>query len=289
MTTDTILRSSGVCTTILGVVNQFQAFTDLQYSVMFNTTLNKKYNVMTGVSAPPTTPALRYFGIGTRGYQNIDSQQGALPYPGDARCMDLYRPIPFRCIPLDEESAIMTAEDKRKYRMRVVETHNGIAYACYYLKLIEFPANEDSVKIYKRDADGVETEYVLDESWLRPTPPDMNQVGGIIDANTNRIIVRAKGICEVTHEEIMEAVSVIYNNDSNYARISELGYYTGCDVSIDPTTRVPTDTDTGLYESGYVQLAKMHCFRGSELFTAGSYIKPTVSLESECCINGALA
>lgn len=280
MANETVLRSSGVCTTILGVLNQFQAFTDLAYAPMFETTLNSKYGILTNIVAPPTTPALKYFGIGTRGYQNIDTQQSSLPYPGDARCMDLYRPIPFRCIPVDEENDVMTKEERDKYRMRVIETHNGINYACYYLKAINF--TKGVVEIVKKDADGYETPFSLDPSWLKPNPPVINQIGGNINTNVNRIIVRTTGVCEVTHEEIMEAVSVIHNNDSNYARISELGYYTGCDEE--------STTEQGITytEAAYVQLAKMHCFRGSELFTAGSYITPTVSLESECCINGNL-
>jgi hypothetical protein len=144
----------------------------------------------------------------------------------------------------------------------------------------------------KKDADGNESPFVFDEKWLTPQPPTVNQIGGNIDTNINRVIVRATGTCMVTHEEIMEAVSVIYNNDSNYARISELGYYTGCDVPVsiagDPILDGSESPDNNK-EAAYVQLAKMHCFRGSELFTAGSYITPTVSLESECCINGNLS
>lgn len=288
MANETILRTSGVCTTILGVLNQFQAFTDLIYNALPNTTLNSKYKVLNDITEPPFTPALKYFGIGTRGYQNIDMNQSALPFPGDARCMDLYSPLPFRCIPVDEESDILSPTERAKYRMRVVQTYNGVEYACYYLKLIDFSTK--SVEIVKKDADGYETPFDLDPAWLTPQPPTLNQVGGNIDTNVNRIIVRATGVCTVTHEEIMEAVSVIHNNDSNFARISELGYYTGCDVGVDANGVVVADDDLIVHnEAAYVQLAKMHCFRGSELFTAGSYITPTVSLESECCINGNLS
>ena len=284
MATETVLRSSGVCTTILGVLNQFQAFTDLRYNALPATTLNAKYGV-NYTDAPVTTPALKYFGIGTRGFQNIDQQQSAMPYPGDARCMDLYSPLPFRCIPVEEEHRLSETE-RGKYRMRVVQTINGQQYACYYLKLIDFAT--DAVEIIKKDADGHETPFIMDaDSWLRPNPPSLMQTGGAIDANTNRIIVRATGVCRVTHEEIMEAVSVIHNGDSNFARISELGYYTGCDTP--ECSFISGGVTVNYTEAEFVQLAKMHCFRGSELFTPGSYIEPTVSLESECCINGSLS
>ena len=299
MATETVLRSSGVYTTVLGALNQFQAFTNLPYSAMVNTTLNKKYTDATWVNhnytklwfesgAPVTTPCLQYFGIGTRGYKNIDLEQSAIPFPGDSRMMDLYSPIPFRCVPLDEEDTRITAAERAKYRMRVVANFNGITYVMYYLKLIEFGS---AVEVIKRDADGTESAYSLDASWLNPNPPDLNEISGSIDTNVNRIVVRASGVCRVTHDELAEAVSVIHNGDSSFYRISEIGYYTGCDISLNEDRAMVDDDDSSAKykEATYVQLAKGHNFRGSELSTAGSYITPKVTFESECCINGNLA
>lgn len=299
MATETVLRSSGVYTTVLGALNQFQAFTNLPYSAMTDTTLNKKYKDATWISGentklwfnggePVTTPCLQYFGIGTRGFKNIDMEQGAIPFPGDSRMMDLYSPIPFRCVPLDDEETRISAADRKKYRMRVVASFNGILYAMYFLKLIEF---NTAVDLVKRDADGTETAYTLDASWLNPNPPDLNEISGSIDTNVNRIVVRASGTCKVTHDELAEAVAVLHNGDSSFYRISEIGYYTGCDVSLNSNREMVADDDpTAVYkEANYVQLAKGHNFRGSELSTAGSYITPKVTFESECCINGNLA
>ena len=288
MSNETVLRSSGVTTTILGVLNQFQSFVNLSYNAMPRTTLNAKYSVssINGVdlTAAAYTPTLKYFGVGTKGFQNMNLQQSAIPFPGDARCMDLYAPIPFRCVPVDSD---LTTVERKKYRMRVTKTIGGVTYALYYLKMIDFSGTID---IVRKDASGDEHAFSLNEAWLTPNVPDMNQIGGNINTNTNRVIVRATGECVVTHEEIMEAVSVLYNNDLDYARISEIGYYTGYDVGFNPANAneyeyEPTMlADTWYAEAAYVQLAKHHCFRGSELYTAGSYIKPKVSLESECCI-----
>ena len=297
MATETVLRSSGVYTTILGALNQFQAFTDLIYTSRLETTLNYKYKVLyhkPGTSIPyfsglpPQTPCLKYFGIGTRGYKNIDLNQGCVPFPGDSRMMDLYAPIPFRCVPVREELERMDAETRAKYRMRVVETHNGIEYACYYLKLIDF---DSTVNVVKRDADGHEERFDFDDNWLTPPLPDLNEISGSIDTNINRVVVRASGTCRISHDELAEAVAVKYNGDSSYYRISEIGYYTGCDVLIDenhePLEDQTTEDPFGT-EAAYVQLAKGHNFRGSELSTAGSRITPRITFESECCINGNL-
>ena len=288
MANESVLRSSGVTTTIIGVLNQFQSFVNLRYSAMPSTTLNAKYGLtsINGVDLTMAafTPTLKYFGIGTKGFQNMNLQQSAVPFPGDARCMDLYSPIPFRCVPVEND---LTLAERRKYRLRVEETIGGVTYAKYYLKMIDFSG---AIQIVKKDADGTEKAFDLNPTWLNPNVPDLSQLGGNINTNVNRIIVRATGDCIVTHDEIMEAVSVLYNNDLDYARISEIGYYTGYDVSFSTTNadqhefepqEVP---DTWYSEAAYVQLAKHHCFRGSELYTAGSYIKPKVSLESECCI-----
>ena len=281
MATDTVLRSSGVTTTILGVLNQFHAFTNLRYTAMHETTLNHKYGV-NDIEIPEYSPTLKYFGIGTRGYKNTDDEQGALPYPGDARCMDLYRPIPIRCIRSAELDTVLPLAERSKYRMKTTRIVDEVEYTLFYLKLIEF---NDSVEIVKKDADGIVSEYPLSpDTWLNPNPPEMNQTGGNINTNINRIIVRATGKCRVDHDEIMEAVSVLYNGDMNFARISEIGYYTGYDTEV--TSAAGEGQSATTYEAAYVQLAKHHCFRGSELFTKGSYIEPIVSLESECCING---
>ncbi len=292
MATDTILSSSGVYTTVLGALNQFQSFTDLIYTAMIDTTLNSKYNILNTYNggAPPTTPALKYFGIGTSGFKNLDTNQSSVPYPGDARMMDLYRPMPIRCIPLDdsgvEESGYMTDTERAKYRMRVIEVHNGIKYACYYLKLIEF---DGSVEITSKDLNGNESEFVMDSTWLNPTPPNLDQVGGNINSEVDRLIVRATGYCYISNAEIMEAVTAIYNSDSNYARISEIGYYTGCDVAVDSSRNPVDDAEITGYEdneAAYAQLAKGYCFRGAELYTTGSTMTKKVVLESECPING---
>ena len=285
MSIETVLRTSGVYTTILGALNQFQALTNINYDTgMETTTLNYKYRNKGALNiAPPTVPILSYFGIGVRGFVNSGTYD-AIPRSGDSRMMDLYMPIPIRCVPIDAEDDKLGA-DRNKYRLRVVEERNGIAYAMYYLKCIEF-ANKIDIK--QRDVDGNENDFIFDsETWLNnPPPPSTNEHGGSINTNTNRVIVRASGVCEITHDEIMEAVSVLYNGDTNYARISEIGYYTGCDVDVTNDWEYTEEgSEVAKYkEAVFVQLAKGHCFRGSELSTPNSYIKPIVTLESESCI-----
>lgn len=291
MSTETVLRSSGVYTTILGALNQFQALTDIGYTNMPDTTLNAKYakdpdnKGVLVLTEPPTTPALAYFGIGTRGFMNV-GDYSSVAYPGDARMMDLYEPLPIRCLRVEDEANLSKTE-RDQYRLRVVRTINGLDYALYYLKKIEF---DPTISIVSKDTAGKEHTFTPDASWLNPTPPSINEVGGLINTTINRIIVRARGVCTITHDEIIDAVNILHNGDTNYARISEIGYYTGCEVGVKEDWTYTEDSTAAVYnEAAYVQLAKGHCFRGSELTTAGSYIKPVVTFESESCINGTIA
>lgn len=287
MSSETVLRSSGVYTTVLGALNQFQALTNMGYTSMSNTTLNFKYgnnNSSVLNREPDTIPALAYFGIGTRGFVNV-GDYSSVAYPGDARLMDLYEPLPIRCVPVDEEATTLKKAERDNYRLRVVKNINGVDYALYYLKKIEFDSN---ISIVQKDTNGNETRFEFDvNQWLlNPQPPTINEVGGMINTNLNRIIVRATGVCTITHDEVMEAVRVLHNGDTNYARISEIGYYTGCDVFVDENWQYTESAEAAKYiEAIGVQLAKGHCFRGSELTTPNSKITPIVTLESESCMN----
>lgn len=273
---DKIFNNSGSVTTILGTLNQFHSFADLKYYDDIRTTLNAKYE-LNGSQAPTTVPLLQYFGIGIKGYKNTDGNQGARPFQPKCTNMDLYEPIPFRVVPVDSD---LDHEARKRYRMRVVRTlDDNISYACYYLKTIEWQPN--TVEIVRKDTDDIETTYALNPANLHPTPTDPS-VGGSVEAD--RVIVRCTGLCEVTGAEVLEAVNTLYNGDLMAARISEMGFYTGCDVVVDENeaivaaTSVPTANQN--YEAIYVQLAKHRCTLGTDLSDSGSSMVPYVSFES---------
>lgn len=273
---ETVFKAAGSVTTILGAMNQFQSFADLAFIQDVRTTLNAKYNVL-GERTPQEVPMLRYFGIGIGGYQNTDGKQGARPFNPKATDMDLYIPLPIRCVPATND---LTVTERQQYRMRVKTTINGTAYICYYLKMITW--DPKTVELIHKDVDDNETKYSFDPSFLYPTPPE-TEVGGSIDTNLNRVIVRATGVCEITGKEIMEAVNVIHGGDLNSARISEFGFYTGVDEAVD-ADGVLSDSNTGMFEATYVQLAKKRCTLGTDLSDSGSSMRPYVSFETSCCL-----
>ncbi len=273
---DTVFKSAGSVTTIIGAMNQFQAFADLDFVEDLRTTLNSKYNAF-AERRPSTVPMLRYFGIGIRGYKNTDGDQGARPFNPRATDMDLYTPIPIRCVPATND---LTQTERQRYRLRVKEIHNGVEYICYYLKTIIWDPSH--IELVQKDTEDVETPYALDPAFLRPEPPEFD-VGGSIDTNLNRVIVRATGVCEVTGAEVMEAVNVIYNADPSKARISELGFYTGCDVGVDADEQIVSGSGLNT-EAIYIQLAKKRCTLGTDLSDSGSSMRPYISFEASNCL-----
>lgn len=275
---ETILQASNSVSTILGMLNQTQSFLDIPYVSNLPTTLNVKYGILNTVT-PPYVPTLQYYGIGITGYQNLDDQQYARPFVPKATNMDLYGPIPFRCVPLAHEANY----DFSNYRMRREITVGSTRYVTYYLKKLIF--DPQTILIIHKDADGIETAYTLDPgSFLSPSPPVISGAGEV-NTNQNRVIIRATAKCEITGEEVNEVVSVLYGGDSRYARISELGFYTGCEVWVNNAGVYQPGATTGYrQEAAYVQLAKHQTSLGIPLANIGDVAMPYISIESSSCI-----
>jgi len=280
---DTIFQNSGCVNTILGSLNQLNGFLPLSYVERVDTTLNTKYRVLADVS-PLSVPKLLYFGIGSNGYSCTTSTANSpmhIKHQPDCRNMDLYNPIPIRVIPLEEEVELPWSE-RSQYRMRVVK--NGYAY--YYLKLIDWDPGR--VEIIKYSSDGEEKDYALNPSnFLNPSAPTTPTTGGSL-ITSDRIIVRATGICRVSMTELEEAMSLL---DQSYCMISEFGFYTGCDRYINGAGEVLlTDSDVELegelpggaegIEATYVQLAKHKTQLPVTLDSANSTLETTVSFEA---------
>lgn len=282
---ETVFQNSGSVNTLLGSINRLSSFLPLKYLVNKTTTLNYKYSVIPDV-APDAPPKLQYFGLGIKGfYCTSDGTISHVKYNPDCRNMDLYSPIPIRVVPLADDLAW---EERKMYRMRVVTSINGAQYVCYYLKKIVW--DPDSVQLIEKHTDGSETEYTLDSSYLTPEVPTSAQTGGGELTSATRIIVRALGNCNVSMDELANTVSLF---DLNYATISEIGFYTGCDVYLDESgilmPDVPVESDDLVdgaesIEAAYVQLAKHKTQLPITLENEGSSLNATISFEESSSI-----
>jgi len=247
----TIFESEYSVTTIIGLLNEFESMTALQQTVLSKCTINAQHNVIPTVM-PTKTPQLFYFGIGINGYYNVNQDTPPLsqPYMPAATDMDLYQPIPFRIVPI---TADLSPTERAQYRMRTMQTFNGTQYFCYWLKLINFTTKE--VEVMQVNPTGGETPYVFNPKNLKPIPKK-SSTGQIVNASGDTVIVSLSGTCPILGSEIVEVINIMYG-DLRFANISELGFYTGQDV----TAQGPDGKggEISYTESAYTQLSSKLC------------------------------
>ncbi len=256
-------KSTYCCTTLLGMINQLHGVADLDYDELHKTTLNMKYGTKNNNIAIPTgntynaevteLPQLKYFGVGIGGCYVHNNQ-------------DLYHPIPIRIVPLGND---LIGSERDQYRLREVRTIDGIDYALYWLKVIDY-GGLNNVSIKEVATDGTESDFalVVDDGipahsdlskYLFPVAnpaytPDVDP-GSILSVN-----VGMSGLCVVEGVEILEAINIMYGGDLNFAKITEIGLYTGIDTSSNG------NGISGQYtESLYTQLAGHRCWNGTDL------------------------
>lgn len=192
-------------------------------------TLNTKYNVYQAGRPADGVPKIQYFGIGIGGKYNVTDTNLSEAFKPKMLDMDLYTPIPFRCLPEDEDS-LLTAAERAKYRMRVLRTINGNKYYCYYLKMLEF--TDEVYFIYTDPTTQEESLYTLDATNLRPVGKKPT-TSGLVDATISDVTACAIAKATITGEEVVEAINALFAGDMRYATVSELGIYSGEDKLVE--------------------------------------------------------
>lgn len=203
------------------------------------TTLNEHYEVLAEESLGLKNSRdlyLKYFTVGVRG-SNCDGKDSRgvtklkvnQHQPIDA---NLFTAVPFIARPLDSD---LDNFNREQYRMRVVEERNGIPYAFYWLKLINFD-NYDPIenKIFRDPVTGVENVVPLvhrKDDLDNPQPVDFTSEGSVPISNE---YVNSSAIldCSLTQADLreMSLACKIYFNDAGYASINEVGILYGMDT-----------------------------------------------------------
>ena len=230
-----------------------------------------EYNTLDG-----NIPKLRYFGVGIGGSYNADDAILVSAYNPDRTDMNLYRLIPIRCRPVDED---LTDLERKKYRLRLRKTMNdGNDYYLYYLKVLDF---DDEVKFKKIDiTTGAESAYELSKEFLDPTPQKPGAGTTIETANTS-IVAYCDAKVTIDAKEVLEYINVAFNGDTRYARISEIGFFTGVDKVIPGTTmNGPSVINIQYTESCYTQLYNHATWLGTSLSSEGLSIESTFQITS---------
>ena len=236
-----------------------QGISDVSPLYLPDTTINSKYNNFP-TTLPSAPPKIAYFGMGVRGFKNLNDQNLAAPYVPSASDLDLYTPIPFRVVPVTED---LSPSDRSKYRMRVKQTINGIPYWCYYLKTLGFINNQVQI-ISTNLTTGVETTLTdLDPINLTPTPTNTS-AEGVTETDT-KISVALTATLQITGAEVIEAINVLYEGNLLKAVVSEIGIYGGNDQTVNMSDGVG-GTFSGT-ESIFTYLAYHYCALGMSFAT----------------------
>ncbi|MDY2698236.1 MAG: hypothetical protein SOV61_01635 [Lachnospiraceae bacterium] len=230
-----------------------------------------EYNTLDG-----NIPKLRYFGVGIGGSYNADDAILVSAYNPDRTDMNLYRLIPIRCRPVDEDLSDL---ERKKYRLRLRKTMNdGNDYYLYYLKVLDF---DDEVKFKKIDiTSGAESAYELSKEFLDPVPQKPGTSTTIETADTS-IVAYCDAKVTVDAKEVLEYINVAFNGDTRYARISEIGFFTGVDKVIPGTTMNGSSVVNIQYtESCYTQLYNHATWLGTSLSSEGLSIESVFQITS---------
>lgn len=214
--------------TAIGDLNDAEARIPGEYPLHPNTVLNTIYNVFPNDNdGIVTAPSIMYFGIGIMGCYNVGDQNQRKAFQPKKEEANLYEPIPFRCVPIDQD--LSTAE-RTMYRMRVERQFNGARYWCYYLKKLEIV--DVSSEIIRIDPiTGESSPYEFSKEYLTPKPVK-GEVSGTMEGALTEVVVTKRVRAALTGAEVYEAINVIKDGDLSYADISEWGIFTGVDKRV---------------------------------------------------------
>ena len=268
-----VISDSFDVTTLLGSKLGLSLLLPLNQGTETEHTLNRLFNVFPGENLNGETPKLKYFGVGIRGCYNADDGILQSAYNPKRTDMNLYSLIPIRCRPVDED---LSAAERSRYRLRVRKLINGNEYFCYYLKVLNYTSNEVKFKRVNITT-GREEAYELDDNYLNPTP-ERPSTDTTIETSANSVIAYAEATVDVAASEVLEYIRVNYNGDTRYAKISELGFFTGVDVEV-------TAGGVTYLESIHTQLYNHVTWLGANLTREGTTFESTFQINS----NGSIS
>jgi hypothetical protein len=200
-----------------------------------NSTLNEKFNIHSNISiADSDRPSMKYLSIGIGGHRMVTGTNG-IGRPEvvqhSPRNAALYSHLPFVLrLPNDD----LLANERAKYRLRRLESHDGTVYVAYYLKVLDMTATLPQLEL-RTVVDNITTatEFNPTLADLNPTPPAINS-SGVLTTTGDYIAATGKVPFVMTADEITELLNVanIIYGDEGYAMISEFALCSGVDRTV---------------------------------------------------------
>ena len=224
-----VIADSFNTTTLLGSHLGLSALLPVSFNRMTENTINAHLNIFPNETFNEM-PKLRYFGVGIRGCYNADDEILSSAYNPSRVNMNLFQLIPIRCVPVDED---LPDAERAQYRLRQRKIVGSEECFLYYLKVMEF---DSSIK-FKRinNSTGEEIPYELNPEYLSPTPvkPATNTT---VETTDSSIVAYCSANVNLKASEVLEYINRVYNGDTRWARISEIGFFSGVDKQVAGTS-----------------------------------------------------
>lgn len=223
----------------------FQTSLILQKPVQLleNTTLNQKHNIQNGsLFADTDKPGLFYVGCGNGGHIFKTGATG-IPYPEpiphSPRHAGLYNQLPWVIRTLDNDLDLGSLAN---YRLRKLETINGVQYAAYYLKRLDLTLSDPALQYM------IVTDTNTQSQPFVPTLDDLNPsidplfYQGQNTTTGDYIRSTAQVNFSLTAGDVAELINVsnVKYGDDSYSIISELAFCTGADRTVTGTVNGST-------------------------------------------------
>jgi len=197
-----------------------------------NSTLNEKFSVRSDYIVPAGIyPSFNMIAIGNRGSRLTLGPDGTVltdPVQHLPRHASLYRHIPFI---MREATNDLSATERSKYRMRVIEKINNVDYVVYYLKVLDKSATEPDIELRSVDGSNISSvPFVPSQSDLFPEhPPVTSQTTMTVNGDYLASVSYVPFVLgEQDIYEIIEACRIKFG-DARYAVIDEMAICSGID------------------------------------------------------------
>lgn len=209
-------------------------WTRKQFTVDDYTTMNEKFQVQVGADIPSNQyPVPRYLAIGIGGHTTTIAVDGH-PLVSEVyhRATDpvLFKHVPFIMRRVDND---LTPTQRSRYRIRRLETHGGIEYFVYYLRILEsdFGNIENLLRITENGTSLDPITFTSSPSLLTPTPVSKDEIASASGQSLEVLSQASVSLDKDECAEILNAIRIIYNDD-NYAVITEAAVAMGFDTTI---------------------------------------------------------
>lgn len=236
--------------TVAGAQLQTNRQLGLKHEVPEYTTLNQALNEPTIINLLPTIPTAgmevydeydldtdsdsiftKYVVLGNGGHKNINNPNDAVPYsvpvPHLATDTGLFNIMPLVVRPATED---LTIEQRKKYRLRRTIEKDGVKYAAYFCRVLEFPRTTPDMMITTiENGEESSTQFIPTINNLRPSHPEENQDYDGKYASVSSFVTLVFDAQEL--KDIKDACRILYGNE-RMAILSELAICSGVEKTI---------------------------------------------------------